>query len=177
MLFFRMIFIFILYPTDIFAEVKPYFTPSLQCENGIIKLINKAENTIDVAVYALSNRNIVDALKEAKNRGIKVRILTDRLQASGKSSRVVELFEYGLNIRINTKHKIEHNKFAIFDNKKVVTGSYNWTEAASTKNSENCLFIIKDKAAIRDYIRRFKYLWQVNTKMKSDKWFEKRLQK
>ena len=31
----------------------------------------------------------------------------------------------------NKKHKIEHNKFAVFDDVHVVSGSYNWTTNAS----------------------------------------------
>lgn len=68
------------------------------------------------------------------------RILTDRLQAGIKTSKVQELYNFGIKIHVNSKYKIEHNKFAVFDLKNVITGSYNWTETASNKNSENCLF-------------------------------------
>ena len=30
-----------------------------------------------------------------------------------------------------------HNKYCIIDNDTVITGSYNWTTAAETKNDEN----------------------------------------
>lgn len=155
-----------------YAGMSAFFTPSKKCENSIVQHIDKAEKSVDAAVYAINNKVIVNALKKAHKRGIKIRILTDKLQASNKNSKVRELYDFGINIRVNSKHKIEHNKFAIFDFDSVVTGSYNWTEPASDKNSENCLFFNHNKKSIQEYYNRFNYLWQMNTKKKSDDWFE-----
>lgn len=161
----------------VWAEVEIAFTPSKDCEHKIVDLINKSEKNIDVAVYSINNDKIVDALKKAKFRNVTIRILTDRLQASGKYSKVIELRTSGLNIRVHTKNKIEHNKFAIFDGKVVSTGSFNWTNAASNKNSENCLFLLKDQKNIEIYQKRFETLWKENTQQKSEQWFEKRKNK
>lgn len=153
-------------------ELKVFFSPSLKCETKIVDLINKSEERIDAAIYAVNNDEIVCALKKAYDRGVKIRILTDRLQASNKSSKVRELYNYGINIRVHSKFKIEHNKFAVFDNKIASSGSYNWTNPASDKNSENCIFFIRNKQAVREFQDRFNYLWRINTKTKSDKWFD-----
>ena len=122
---------------------------------------------------SINNTNIVNALKKAHNRGIAMRILTDRTQASGKSSKVQELRNAGINIRVHSKHKIEHNKFAVYDGNKASTGSYNWTNPASDKNSENCVFFSNDEGVVQSYKDRFEYLWKVNTKEASDEWFKK----
>lgn len=153
--------LFLCFAIPALAEVKPYFTPSLDCERRIIELIDNAEESVDAAVYSISNKEITAALKRAHDRGLKIRILTDKLQAVGKYSTVSDLYAYGLNIRVNSKHKIEHNKVAIFDSAKVVTGSYNWTDAATHKNSENCLFILRNKKAIAEYVERCKHKSQV----------------
>lgn len=155
------------------GSVEVYFSPSNACEESIVKMINGSRREIDVAVYSLNNADIVEALKEADRRGVKVRILTDRLQAAGRSSKVRELFRAGVNIRVHSKHKIEHNKFAVFDGQTAVTGSYNWTEPATGKNSENCIFL-SDRSAVAAFAERFVWLWSVNTKEKSDRWFAKK---
>ena len=167
------VFVFICYPC--FAEVDVKFTPSTECEDAIINYINSSKETIDIAVYSINNDKIVDALKNAYDRGIMLRILTDRLQASAKSSKVIDLYRYGINIRVNTKHKIEHNKFAVYDQKVASTGSFNWTNPASNKNSENCVFIIRNKSAVKEYANRFEYLWMLNTKKNSNKWFQQKI--
>lgn len=159
---------------EAFAEVKVVFTPSYECENEIVNLIDNSKTSIDVAVYSINNRQIVDALKRAKQRNVTLRILTDRLQAAGKYSMVTDLHDFGLNIRVHSKNKIEHNKFAIFDGETVSTGSYNWTNTASENNSENCLFLIKETKHVRSYQMRFEELWNANSQDKSERWFEKR---
>ena len=147
-----------------------FFSPGLDCENNIIQNINNSNETIDAAVYAITNDEIVAALKNAHDRGVKIRILTDKTQATNKKSLVREMRDYGINIRVHTKHRIEHNKFAIYDGARLSTGSYNWTRNASANNSENCIFLDPGDPAINDYQRRFNQLWQINTETKSSEW-------
>lgn len=156
------------------SKIEIKFTPSMDCERSIIGLIDKAQNTIDVAIYAINNDRIIKALKNAYDRGIKIRILADKLQASSKYSKVIDLHNYGINIRVHSKNKIEHNKFAVYDDKVASSGSYNWTNSATERNSENCIFLIEDAEAVKTYQDRFNYLWQINTKNKSDEWFLKK---
>lgn len=134
-----------------------YFTPGPECENNIIAEINQAKK-IDIAVYSITNQNIVDALVAAKDRGAKIRIITDRLQSAGKYSLVPYLEEQGFDIVTNKKHKIMHNKFAIFDGKRIENGSYNWTKNASESNAENCSFFEQQD---KIYTNQFEYLWDL----------------
>lgn len=166
---------FMLISLPVYAQFEVNFTPSVSCEQNIIKLIDDSQHSIDVAVYSINNRNIVQALKNANKRGVIVRILTDKTQAGKKSSKVVEMYQAGLNVRVNSAHKLEHNKFAVFDGDKVVTGSYNWTNPATDKNSENCLFILEKNKVVTDYENRFNELWQKNEQEKSDEWMMKKI--
>ena len=159
---------------DLIFDEQVAFSPSKECENIIIKLIEHSDK-IDIVVFDINNDNIVAALKQAEKQGKKIRILTDKRQAASKSSKVLDLYEAGINIRVHSKNKIEHNKFAIFDNKYVITGSYNWTNPASNKNSENCLLTAENEEVIADYQSRFDYLWRINTKKKSETWFIEKL--
>ncbi len=151
---------------------KVFFTPSDDCENAIEEDISKSFSSIDVAVYALNNSKLTEALKAARKRGVKVRILTDSLQAAGKSSSALEMNQSGQDIRLHSVNKIMHNKFAIFDGKTVETGSFNWTEAASKQNSENCIFLT-DATAVAKFGSEFERLWRENTLEKSDAKFIK----
>lgn len=109
-------------------------------------------------MYSITNQNIVDALVAAKDRGAKIRIITDRLQSAGKYSLVPYLEEQGFDIVTNKKHKIMHNKFAIFDGKRIGNGSYNWTKNASESNAENCSFFEQQD---KIYTNQFEYLWDL----------------
>lgn len=155
------------------GETTVYFTPSNACEKTIIKQMYNAKKSIDIVVYSINNWNIVEALKEVKDLGVPIRILTDRQQAGGRGSKVPELHTEGFNIRVNSRHKIEHNKYVVIDGDTVITGSYNWTNPASQKNSENCLMIWNDSKTTKAYQQRFNYLWDINTAEKSEEWFKR----
>lgn len=140
--------------------VRVYFTPGPDCENNIIAEINQAKK-IDIAVYSITNQNVVDAIIDAKERGAKIRIITDRLQSAGKYSLVEELKTAGIPVITNTGHKIMHNKFAIFDGKRIESGSYNWTDSATKSNAENCMFFDQEDKA---FTKQFNYLWDLYQK-------------
>lgn len=97
------------------------------------------------------------------------------MSSGQKSSKTIDMYQAGLNIKVNSAHKLEHNKFAVFDGNKVVTGSYNWTNSATDKNSENCLFILEQNQVVIDYHNRFNELWQENKQEKSDEWMIKKI--
>lgn len=132
-----------------------YFTPGTDCEDNIIREINNAQK-IDIAVYSITNQNIANSIFAAHNRGADIRIITDRTMARGRGSMVPDFIAAGIPLRHNRRHKIEHNKFAIFDGARIVTGSYNWTANATRHNSENCLFL---NAFAPEYAGRFERLW------------------
>lgn len=134
-----------------------YFTPGSACENRIITEIGAAHK-IDIAVYSITNPKITDAIISAHLRGAKIRIITDRTMSQHPSSHIRNLSAIGITIQTNHGHKIEHNKFAVFDNRRIVTGSYNWTHNASAHNSENCIFL---DIMTTEYTKRFDYLWQI----------------
>jgi len=158
--------LFIFFSSSASAEVK--FTN--HCEKEVIKLINNSANSIDIAVYSINNLNIVDSLIKAKDKGIKIRILTDRIQAFGKSSKVKLLHDAGFDIKVHSKDRIMHHKFAIFDNNKAIEGSFNWTHSASTKNAEDCN-IFNDEKDVKTLKRRFNKLWKLNEKDISECYF------
>jgi len=139
-----------------------YFSPSTDCENRIIKAIQDSQTEIVAAVYSINNRKIGEALVDAKKRGVKVRILTDYIQATQRTSRVLGMIDSGLDVRVNSKYKIEHNKYGVYDGKLVSTGSFNWTGVAARSNSENCIFV-NEADVVTKYKERFEFLWSKNT--------------
>ena len=144
-------------PTD--GWIRVYFTPGKDCENNIIVELDKAKKHIDIAVYAITNRHIVDAILAAHRRGVKVRIITDRLQSAGRGSLVSELETAGLPVRKNKGHKIMHHKFAVFDGREIKYGSYNWTASATENNAESCLFFRQPET--KSFSKKFMELWEL----------------
>ena len=141
------------------AKTEVYFSLYDDPETLIIENINKAEISIDIAMYTFTDKEISHAVIEAKERGVKVRIYLDRSQVEVKYSSSRLLVEKGIDIRISSNNYIMHNKFAVIDKKILITGSYNWTASASSRNDEN-LLVIDDKEVILKYQRQFENLWE-----------------
>lgn len=53
-----------------------------------------------------------------------------------------------------TDTALMHNKFTVIDNRKLITGSYNWTINANS-NNEN-IFVIEDKLSATYYCHEFR---------------------
>lgn len=141
------------------AEV--YFSPNGGVASNIIKAINNAKSSIDLAIFDLTSNDIASSLEKAQKRGVKIRIIADSRQAKGRNSLIPILSNDQLSLKIThgEGRGIMHNKFAIFDGKSMVTGSYNWTNNAEHFNYENAVFIT-DPNVIRQYQREFDTIWR-----------------
>lgn len=159
------------------GDTQVFFSPRGGCEKKVVELTNGAKEKIDAAVYSLNNVAIVDALKVAYKRGVKVRILVDKIQSFGNKEATMDLKQAGVDIRIHSVGRIMHNKSALFDGKAVITGSFNWTNSAEQANEENCLSIDDPKVVASFQDRFVNHLWVVNTVEKSNENFRKLEQK
>ena len=55
----------------------------------------------------------------------------------------------------------------IIDEKNIITGSFNFTNAAQNKNAENVLFINDDPTIAKQYLENFKKRENVSRKFKA----------
>jgi len=133
------------------------------CEKKAVEMIDGTKESLDLAMYSLNNLKIVTAIERAQKRGVRIRILLDRTQAFVNRTTTQRIKSDGLNFRVHSHYRIQHNKFGIFDDKEVMTGSFNWTRPAQESNEENCLFL-SDKEIVDIYSDRFRnHLWKINT--------------
>jgi phosphatidylserine/phosphatidylglycerophosphate/cardiolipin synthase-like enzyme len=123
------------------------FTPGQDCTHQITDHISKAKHYILVQAYNFTSKDIADALVEAKNRGVTVKVILDKSQRTQKYSLLHYIVDVGIPVWIDTKPAIAHNKVMIIDEKEVITGSFNFTDAAQKRNAENVVFITDTKLA------------------------------
>lgn len=125
------------------------FTPPSGCGSLIAQEIVKAKKSIYVQAYGLTSSAIINQLKAAHGRGVKVNVLLDGGNLSDNDSIYQDLKAHGINVGIDKMPGIAHNKVMIIDNRKVITGSFNFTTAADTKNAENVILINDANIAAR----------------------------
>jgi len=142
-------------------DINVYFSPNGGCQDAVIHEIKKATQTIDIAMYYLSSREIAQALIKASQNNVRIRIVLDQGQEIESASKSGYLIKHGLEIRYHLGFGLMHNKFAIIDGVSLITGSFNWTSTAEERNEENLLIISNDNI-INTYEERFNYLWNTS---------------
>ena len=139
------------------------FTPPSGCGSLVAQEITKAKKSIYVQAYGLTSNAIIYQLKAAKDRGVKVFVLLDGGNLSDNDAVYQELRSAGLVVATDKMPGIAHNKVMIIDKHKVITGSFNFTNAADTRNAENVL-LIDDTNVAAQYLVNWKRRYQANAK-------------
>ena len=154
-------FLFLLLPGFLSAQPQILFSPHGGIRDRIIKQTNLSKTSIDVAVFDFTSGDLAEALVKAKDRGVALRVIADPKRGADKHSETPFLLKKGVNLRLlsGKGRGIMHNKFAIFDGRILLTGSYNWTESAEKYNWENVI-ILEDTAVVRTYKDEFEKMWK-----------------
>lgn len=140
-------------------KCQSYFSPGNDCLNALLNHIKRSNQSIDICVFTISENKIADALQQAQNRGVKVRVLTDNDKQYDLGSDIAKLLRGGIEVRTDRSSHHMHHKFAIFDRQYLVTGSFNWTRSASAYNHEN-IMIVEDPISVDAFEREFNALWE-----------------
>lgn len=141
------------------GNVKVFFAPEDSCAREIEQCIDRAEETIDIAVYAFSSQRLAKALVKAKRRGVKIRVYFDGGTQQQRWSQDDFLDREGIQVKYEDDEGLMHNKFCIIDSEVLLTGSYNWSIAADTRNDEN-LMIIKSPKLCAIFAEKFDEFWE-----------------
>lgn len=129
------------------GDTEVYYSPKGGTAEAIAKVIDTADESIDVAMYSMSNdAPIFTALEKAVDRGVKVRVILNG--ANGKNRSISEGLE-SIGVDVLYVKATQHNKFAIVDGKTLINSSGNWSRGAANKYSENYV-IYKDHLGLVD---------------------------
>lgn len=146
-----------------------YFSPDDQVEKRLIGMIEKEQKSVHVAIYCMTHRGIANALIEAKKRGVMVEVIVDRfsvkvkgpLQKMADAGILVSVWDPDPLRRKKAHRPLMHNKFCVFGDETVWTGSFNFTYEASRMHQENAV-VLRDSALATAFKNQF-----INIKMRS----------
>lgn len=141
------------------VDNQAYFSPGNEPINKIMALIERAKQSINVCVFTISDDNITRALLEAHKRKIAVKIITDNDKAEDRGSDIYRLSEKGIPVKIDRTDNHMHHKFAVIDNRYLISGSFNWTRSATKYNQEN-IIVSNDMKLINQFDEHFISLWE-----------------
>ena len=120
-----------------------WLLPDLQHQalNALISSLQRAEQSIQIAMFTFTHPKLTQTLIEAAQRGVHIQMAVDYYTAKGASKkRIEQLQQAGITILLSQGQQLLHHKWALIDGKSLIMGSANWTEAAFKKNEDFLLF-------------------------------------
>jgi phosphatidylserine/phosphatidylglycerophosphate/cardiolipin synthase-like enzyme len=147
-------------PSSHAARVEAYFTPGDDVARVIVERIAAARHTVQVQAYLFTHRRIAAALAQAARRGVAVDLVGDaRQQEAGGLPVLKSLDRAGVRIWLTAEYAAFHGKTVLVDaatpSAVVITGSYNFTQAAQERNAENVVVISGSPGIAERFSRDF----------------------
>jgi len=121
----------------------------------ILSLISSAQHEVLAVQMEAGDIELLEALASL-SADVSVRVITTPKNAAQFS----EFKDPGLEIEYLVTEGILHHKFIVVDGKKVLTGSYNWSQSAYKKNWENAV-VVTNRAIAASFQLEFEYLWDL----------------
>lgn len=141
------------------TQVEVYFSPDDGTIERLIALVENARNEVRFMAYSFTDDDLASALKEAARSGITVAGVLDKSQALGNIGGEYEhLLENEIEVRLDGNPYSMHHKVLIIDGHILVTGSYNFSNSAKTRNDENTLVIHSPEMAML-FNEEFERVW------------------
>lgn len=147
-------------PPSANATVDVYFSPGGRTDQAIVDAIGTARARVWIAGYYFTSSSIAQALERAWRRGVDVRVVLDRSQATLGYSSATYFHNHGVPLWINARYPVMHHKFLIVDDGTVGFGSMNFTRAGAQHNAENFNLFRHWTALAATYAREFDRLRQ-----------------
>lgn len=149
------------YFSDLTTKLKPDRNCSSDICKEILSNINSAQHTIDMAIYGYSKVPAIEsALSNAQNRGVKIRLVYD-LDSKGNNiyentDLIVKLLPQNSS---DSTNEIMHNKFYIFDDKVLITGSANLSHTDMSEFNSNSIVVINSPDVAAIYKQEFEQMF------------------
>jgi len=129
------------------TQVETYFCPEDWCANRVLKALSMANSSIEFMIYSFTHDSIADMLLKKHAEGLAVRGVMEKQQNS-KYSVFPKLNVSGMEVYWDKNPLLMHHKVFIIDNRIVVTGSFNPSSNADTRNDENLVIVDDQRIAL-----------------------------
>lgn len=150
-------------------ELDLYLLPHPLALKSILNEIYLAQKEVQVAFFTFTHLEIANALIQAKERGVKVKVLIDALSIQGASKNVAHLLQKnGVCVYVNPGLQLMHHKMCFIDDKTLLFGSCNWTKSALKKNNDFIVHLKKMPPHEKKWIKKlFRHLFWESKPLKT----------
>lgn len=124
------------------CRVSPKFSSRDSLAQAVSESLRQAKQQVTLALYGFNNNDLAEELVKLAKKGVVVRVKIDTAKGAEKKTGALigRLKSGGVEVQTVAPGGRNHNKFAVIDGNRVLTGSYNWTAKAES-NWENLLIL------------------------------------
>ena len=136
--------------------------------NSVINLINNSKYSIDVAMFAFTNKEIITAIENAFDRGVEVRLILDKSNYARHHIILEDFYnrkqvkDLGIGSTGGFRERYMHNKFMVVDvgteSEVLVGGTFNWTPFQELYDP-SYIFETRDTQWLQAFGNEFNRLW------------------
>jgi phosphatidylserine/phosphatidylglycerophosphate/cardiolipin synthase-like enzyme len=148
------------------AQAQIHYAPRENLESVDVREIGRAQLSIDMAAYVLSDPRVIEALTDAAERGVVIRLYLDKSQfAEHGPTRggLVEALLAHPNVaaRVKGEGVLMHLKAYAVDGVVLRTGSGNFSRSGLEAQDNDAIFIT-DPAVVDAFEGNFERIWAQN---------------
>jgi phosphatidylserine/phosphatidylglycerophosphate/cardiolipin synthase-like enzyme len=145
-----------------------HYSPEENLEQIDLLQIEAAQRSLDIAMYAFTDKYLAEAILRAARRGVQVRVYRDRQQFEDEQRKAGEhnndsttdMFrgERNIQVRVKNRRELMHLKSYCVDGTWLRDGSANWS-ASGLKRQDNNARFTADPAEVQGFERVFEDMW------------------
>ena len=154
-----------IYKFDYTKHLKPNSNCSTDVCTLVVDNINKAQDSIDIAIYGYEDVHAITfALQRANARGVNIRFVYDENPDATKNFYKSNDIIKNLSTQSQSDRfspdggKLMHNKFWIFDRSKVITGSMNFSKSGLSGYDVNDVVVLNSPEIAELYEAEFEQM-------------------
>jgi phosphatidylserine/phosphatidylglycerophosphate/cardiolipin synthase-like enzyme len=141
------------------TPVEIYFSPDDGVAVHLLALLEEARESIYFMAYSFTANDLGGAIRQRAKDGLTVAGVMENDQVNTNMGTEYDPFKQaGLDVRRDGNAGLMHHKAIIIDRKIVITGSYNFSASAETRNDENVL-VIHNADVAAQYLEEFQKVY------------------
>jgi cardiolipin synthase A/B len=152
---------------------------SSSIKKAILDNIDGSQKSVHAELFSLTDRDVVDSLIHAKDRGVDVKVLLDPNLYIINRKAFNELKDAGVDVRwykvdVEKQEKL-HAKWGVFDDEKTIMGSANWSASGlegggpGKRTNHEADVLVSDNATANRFEQEFMSDWDTKSSVTTPK--------
>jgi len=143
------------------TNIEIYFSPDDGVANHILKILDEAQKSIYFLAFSFTTDEFGETIRMQAENGLTVAGVMEEQQVKSNVGTEYDFFKQaGLDVFLDGNEGQMHHKTMIIDERIVITGSYNFSNSAETRNDEN-LVIIHNEQIADFFMSEFQRVYQL----------------